>query len=99
IVGTREFWGLPLQMSGATLVPRPDTEKAVERALEMLQPSADLDRQWRSDDIGTGSGVNLLALLSELPGAYGVGTDISVAALRTASRNAVDLGLAPRVAF
>ena len=99
IVGTKEFWGLPLQLSAATLVPRPDTETVVELALEMLQPSADPDRQWRIADIGTGSGAILLALLSELPDAYGVGTDISVAALRTASRNAVDLGLAPRAAF
>jgi len=99
IVGTKEFWGLPLQLSAATLVPRPDTETVVELALEMLQPSADPDRQWRIADIGTGSGAILLALLSELPGAYGVGTDISVAALRTASRNAVDLGLGPRAAF
>lgn len=99
IVGTREFWGLPLQISAATLVPRPDTETVVELALEMLQPSADPDRRLRIADIGTGSGAILLALLSELPDAYGVGTDISVAALRTASGNAVDLGLAARTAF
>jgi release factor glutamine methyltransferase len=99
IVGTREFWGLPLQISTATLVPRPDTETVVELALEMLRPSADPDRRLRIADIGTGSGAILLALLSELPDAYGVGTDISVAALRTASGNAVDLGLAARTAL
>ena len=99
IIGVREFWGLPLQLSAATLVPRPDTETVVELALEMLRPSADLDRQPRIADIGTGSGAILLALLSELPEACGVGTDISVAALRTASRNAVDLGLAGRAGF
>ena len=65
IVGTKEFWGLPLQLSAATLVPRPDTETVVELALEMLQPSADPDRQRRIADIGTGSGAILLALLSE----------------------------------
>jgi release factor glutamine methyltransferase len=99
IVGVREFWGLPLQLSAATLVPRPDTETVVELALEMLRPSADPDRRSRIADIGTGSGAILLALLSEWPDAYGVGTDISVAALRTASRNAVDLGLAGRTGF
>jgi release factor glutamine methyltransferase len=99
IVGVREFWGLPLQLSAATLVPRPDTETVVELALEMLRPSADPDRRLRIADIGTGSGAILLALLSEWPDAYGVGTDISVAALRTASRNAVDLGLAGRTGF
>ncbi len=99
ILGIKEFWGLPLQLSAATLVPRPDTETVVELALEMLRPAADLDRQPRIADIGTGSGAILLALLSELPDADGVGTDISVAALRTASGNAGDLGLADRAAF
>jgi release factor glutamine methyltransferase len=99
IVGTREFWGLPLWLSAATLVPRPDTETVVELALEMLQRSADPDRPLRIADIGTGSGAILLALLSEWPHAHGVGTDISVAALRTARRNAADLGLAARAAF
>jgi len=99
IVGVREFWGLPLQLSAATLVPRPDTETVVELALEMLRPSSDPDRRLRIADIGTGSGAILLALLSEVPHAYGIGTDISVAALRTASSNAVHLGLALRAAF
>ena len=99
ILGAREFWGLPLQLSAATLVPRPDTETVVELALEMLRPAADPQRRWRIADIGTGSGAILLALLSELPEAVGVGTDISVAALRMASTNAADLGLAPRTAF
>jgi release factor glutamine methyltransferase len=102
IVGAKEFWGLPLHLSTATLVPRPDTETVVELALEMLQAlemRADPDRRLRLADIGTGSGAILLALLSEWPDAYGVGTDISVAALQTASRNAADLGLAGRASF
>jgi release factor glutamine methyltransferase len=98
ILGSKEFWGLPLQLSPATLVPRPDTETVVELALEMLQAGPAADRP-RIADIGTGSGAILLALLSELPDAYGVGTDISAAALRTASANARDLGLAGRAAF
>jgi release factor glutamine methyltransferase len=102
IVGTREFWGLPLHLSAATLVPRPDTETVVELALEMLQALEmrdDPERRLRIADIGTGSGAILLALLSEWPDAYGIGTDISVAALQTASRNAADLGLAGRAGF
>jgi release factor glutamine methyltransferase len=99
IVGTREFWGLPLQLSAATLVPRPDTETVVELALELPRACAGPDRRWQIADIGTGSGAILLALLSELPDAYGVGTDISVAALQTARSNAADLGLARRAAF
>jgi release factor glutamine methyltransferase len=99
ILGLKEFWGLPLTLSAATLVPRPDTETVVELALEMLRAAPDRGRRLRIADIGTGSGAILLALLSELPEACGVGTDISVAALRTASINAARLGLAPRVLF
>jgi release factor glutamine methyltransferase len=98
ILGSREFWGMPLQLSAATLVPRPDTEAVVALALEMLRAGPDADRP-RIADLGTGSGAILLALLSELPDAMGVGTDISAAALRTASANARDLGLARRAAF
>jgi release factor glutamine methyltransferase len=98
ILGSKEFWGLPLQLSAATLVPRPDTETVVALALQMLRAGPDADRP-RIADIGTGSGAILLALLSELPDAVGVGTDISAAALRTASANARDLELAGRAAF
>jgi release factor glutamine methyltransferase len=99
ILGTREFWGLPLQLSAATLVPRPDTETVVELALEMVQAAFPRLDQLRVADIGTGSGAILLALLSELPEAFGFGTDISVAALQTARANAAHLGLAARAAF
>jgi release factor glutamine methyltransferase len=99
ILRLKEFWGLPLQLSAATLVPRPDTETVVELALEMLRASAPVGRPLRIADLGTGSGAILLALLSELPDAFGYGTDISVEALRTAECNAVHLGLASRAAF
>jgi release factor glutamine methyltransferase len=99
ILGFKEFWGLPLQLSAATLVPRPDTETLVELALEILRGEPRPDRRWRIADIGTGSGAILLALLSELSWACGVGTDISVAALRTARSNAAQLGFAPRATF
>lgn len=99
ILGQKEFWGLPLKLSAATLVPRPDTETVVELALDMLRAAAQPDRPPRIADIGTGTGAILLALLSELPDAYGVGTDISEAALRTARTNAADLHLADRAGF
>jgi release factor glutamine methyltransferase len=99
ILGTREFWGLPLKLSAATLVPRPDTETVVELALEMLRAGRPANHPLRIADIGTGSGAILLALLSELPDAYGTGTDISEAALQTAHGNALDLGLADRAFF
>lgn len=99
ILGTKEFWGLPLQLSPATLVPRPDTETLVELALEIGRAEAGRAPQRRIVDIGTGSGAILLALLSEWQEATGVGTDISVTALQTASGNAKRLGLAPRASF
>ncbi len=99
ILAAKEFWGLPLQLSPATLVPRPDTETVVELALEMLRAAPRPDRRRSIADIGTGSGAILLALLSELPNAYGIGTDISVAALSAARTNAARLGLSDRAGF
>ncbi|SHN75985.1 peptide chain release factor N(5)-glutamine methyltransferase [Bradyrhizobium erythrophlei] len=99
ILGTKEFWGLNLQLSPATLVPRPDTETVVELALETCRDQPHIDGRRRIADIGTGSGAILLALLSELPKATGVGTDISLEALRTARDNAARVGLAPRASF
>jgi release factor glutamine methyltransferase len=97
ILGQKEFWGLPFKLSTATLVPRPDTETVVELALESARAMP--PGQLRIADLGTGTGAILLALLHELPDTFGVGTDISLAALQTARDNAVDLGLAPRARF
>lgn len=99
ILGMREFWGLPLRLSEATLVPRPDTETVVELALEIFREHTIAGRCPRIADIGTGSGAILLALLHEIPEAFGVGTDLSLTALGTAKGNAVALGLADRAAF
>jgi release factor glutamine methyltransferase len=99
IIGEKEFWGLPLQLSSATLVPRPDTETVVELALELARAGGNLDRRLRIADLGTGSGAILLALLSELPAALGFGTDISQAALQTARLNAARAGLSDRATF
>ncbi len=99
IVGCKEFWGLPLRLGAATLVPRPDTETVVEAALALTDAREWRGRALRIADLGTGSGALLLALLSELPLAFGVGTDISVAALAIARDNALRLGLGDRAAF
>ena len=87
ITGTREFWSLPLRVTGATLVPRPETETVVTAALRALDRRGPRSRAWRIADIGTGSGAILLALLRELPNAFAVGTDISAAALAVARDN------------
>ncbi|MBW7971815.1 peptide chain release factor N(5)-glutamine methyltransferase [Bradyrhizobium sp. BR 10289] len=98
ILGAREFWGLPFRLSEATLVPRPDTETVVERALELFREQQ-LTHPPVIADLGTGSGAILLALLHEIPGAFGVGTDVSLTALNTARDNAAALGLSDRAAF
>jgi release factor glutamine methyltransferase len=97
ILGVKEFWGLPFKLNSDTLVPRPETETVVEAALDAA--GADRTRPLRIADLGTGSGALLLALLTELPMAHGVGTDLSEAALTCARANATALGLAARASF
>jgi release factor glutamine methyltransferase len=97
IRGVKEFWGLPFKLNAETLVPRPETETVVEAALAALGP--DTTRPLRVADLGTGSGVLLLTILSERPAATGIGTDTSAGALACARANAIELGLAGRAAF
>jgi release factor glutamine methyltransferase len=99
LIGRKEFWGLEFVLSEATLVPRPDTETVVTVALEFLDRNGRRDDPLSILDIGTGSGAILLALLSELPKAMGVGTDISPEAVATAAENAMRFGLAERARF
>jgi release factor glutamine methyltransferase len=94
IVGRKEFWSLPLRIDSSTLTPRPETETVVAAALAAIGAAGAQQRPLRIADLGTGSGALLLALLSELPNAIGIGTDISLGALRVARDNARDLRLA-----
>lgn len=93
IVGWKEFWSLRLRVDATTLVPRPETETVVEAALAAIDVGGSRARSLRIADLGTGSGAILLALLSELPNAFGVGSDISAGALLVASDNASRLAL------
>jgi release factor glutamine methyltransferase len=93
ITGHRDFWTLSLQVSPAVLVPRPETELLVERALELF-PAPPI----RAADLGTGSGAIALALASERPGWQVMATDASEQALAVARGNAQALGL-QRVSF
>jgi release factor glutamine methyltransferase len=95
ITGHQEFWGLTLQVTPAVLIPRPETEHAVEAALELLHTI----ESPRVVDVGTGSGCIALALALELPQARIEAVDISAEALEVARRNAEHLGLAARVRF
>jgi release factor glutamine methyltransferase len=88
LTGMREFWSLPLRVSRAVLVPRPETELLVERALALRAAP-----EGRVVDLGTGSGAIALALASERPRWQVTATDISMAALAVARANAVQLGL------
>jgi len=88
ILGYKEFWSLPLRVDAATLVPRPETETVVEAALAAIEAVGARARELRIADLGTGSGALILALLSELPNAFGVGTDVSAKALVVARDNA-----------
>jgi release factor glutamine methyltransferase len=99
ILGVREFWGLPLHLNAATLVPRPETETVVEAALAAIDEDGARTRALRIADLGTGSGALLIALLSELPNASGIGTDVSPEALAAACANAGRSGVLPRARF
>lgn len=93
ITGSAEFYGLPLTVTPATLIPRGDSETLVEAALELA------GERGRAIDLGTGSGALLLAVLANRPGWQGVGVDASPPALAVAARNAQALGLAARSAW
>jgi release factor glutamine methyltransferase len=97
IIGSREFYGLRLALSSATLEPRPDTEALVDLALPYVRAAADRSGECRLLDLGTGTGAVSLALLSQEPRATAVATDISGEALATARTNADMSGNAGRL--
>ena len=88
ILGEREFWGLALEVTPATLIPRPETETLVAAALERTGPEA------RVADVGTGSGAIALAIASERPSAQILATDIDPGCVELCRRNARRLHLA-----
>lgn len=94
LTGSKGFWSLDLAVSAAVLVPRPETELLVARALAVLPA----DTEDRIADLGTGSGAVALALASERPGVTVIATDASPDALEVAHDNARRLGLT-NVAF
>ncbi len=94
VVGKRSFWTFDLTVTPDVLIPRPETELLVERALEKIP----LNANWRIADIGTGSGAIALAIASERPGCEIHATDLSDEALRVARENSARLNLG-RVQF
>jgi release factor glutamine methyltransferase len=89
IVGRKEFWSLDLGVDRRVLIPRPDTETAVEAALALLPADAPV----RVCDVGTGSGAIALAIRKERPQATVVALDVSADALAVARDNAQRLAL------
>lgn len=89
LIGTREFWSLPLKVCEDTLIPRPETELLVELLLDLLADKS----QAHILDLGTGSGAISLACASEKPDWQITACDCSPGALQTAEENAALLGL------
>ena len=88
LVGEKEFWSLPLLVSPATLIPRPDTERLVELALAYLSSSS-----VNVLDLGTGTGAIALAIASERSNCHVIGIDIQPDAVALARKNAERLHL------
>lgn len=86
LVGEREFWSLPLSVSSATLIPRPDTECLVEQALARLPAMP-----CRILDLGTGTGAVALALATERRDCAVIAVDINADAVALARHNAEKL--------
>lgn len=84
ILGERGFWTLNLNVTADTLIPRPDTERLVELALEIIPEKA----EWKILDLGTGTGAIALSLAKERPTSFITATDQSAAALDIAKLNA-----------
>lgn len=93
ITGTKEFWNLPIEVSPAVLIPRPETELLVETATEHFDHAQSI----RILDVCTGSGCVAVALAREFPRASLTASDLSEEALAVAGRNVVRHAVASRV--
>jgi release factor glutamine methyltransferase len=98
LTGIQDFYGLTLNVTPDTLIPRPETELLVEAILHWITSHPRIHKP-RILDIGTGTGAIALALAAQLPNASLTATDISPATLAVAQENAANLGLSHRIAF
>jgi len=89
LTGTREFWSMELNVTPATLIPRPETELLVETALALIPA----DAAWTIADLGTGSGAVALAIANARPRCRVIATDVSPPALNAARSNVKKFGL------
>ncbi|HOA73439.1 MAG TPA: peptide chain release factor N(5)-glutamine methyltransferase [Phycisphaerae bacterium] len=97
LLGFREFFSLEFNVTPAVLIPRPETEALVQRAIDLCR--TDPNRTWRILDIGTGSGCIAVSIAKYASNSALVAADISADALAVAAGNAEKHGLAERIAF
>ncbi len=96
VLGSWDFFGREYLLSRDTLIPRPETEGLVERALAVLRRKGAAPAAL---DVGTGSGAIAVTIAAELPGVRVVATDVSMGALRVARENARRHGTDSRIGF
>ena len=92
IVGNREFWSLPFAVTRDVLIPRPETERLVEAALDIINASSG-EKNMRVLELGTGSGALIIALASQKREYVYCASDISEKAVAVAKQNAARLGM------
>jgi release factor glutamine methyltransferase len=96
VLGHWEFFGLDFDITPDVLIPRPETELLVERAVAWLQASPE---RRTVADIGTGSGCIAISFAMHIPKVRILGTDISLPALKVARRNAIKFNIAHQIDF
>lgn len=94
ILNRAEFWGMPFALNSATLVPRPETELVVEKAVALLRASGGRRKLL---DLGTGTGCIAISVLAEVPTVTAVAIDVDPLAVAAATANAESLGVANRL--
>jgi len=100
IVGTKEFWSLELWVTPGVLIPRPETECLVEKALSILTDQVfSFHEPQQILEIGTGSGAIILALATECPNALFFASDLSIPAIELAKKNAKCHHLDQKIVF
>jgi release factor glutamine methyltransferase len=99
ILGVWEFFGLEFEVTSDVLIPRPETELLVERALSWLRKAGERNEKLRVLDVGTGSGCISIALALNITGIILTATDISPAALNVARKNAERMHVSYRITF
>jgi release factor glutamine methyltransferase len=99
LVGQREFFSLPFEVTPDVLIPRPETELLVVRALDIAKQAPLSERQdgIQVADVGTGSGILAVTIAKRIAAAEVTAIDVSPAALAVAQRNAARHGVADRI--